>query len=270
MKLAFSTLGCPGWSWDEIYATAKDLHFGGIEIRGLENEMYAPEAKPFRPENLEKTIKMLTDGGLSIPMLTSGTNLSDRENIGRNLAEGKGYVDLAVTVGASFVRILGDSNPAPAGFVDLSLVKTTYLELCEYAVNTNVHLLLETNGVFADSGVMSSFMEGVNHPNAGVLWDVHHPWRFFGEKPEETVKKIGRYIQYMHVKDSVMKDGQVRYRMMGYGDVPVLKSLKEMDAIGYKGFVSLEWVKRWNPDLEEPGVVFSHYASHMEHLLRQL
>ena len=42
MKLAFSTLGCPNWQWREIFATAKDLGVDGIEIRGIENEMYAP------------------------------------------------------------------------------------------------------------------------------------------------------------------------------------------------------------------------------------
>ena len=35
MKTAFSTLGCPGWSWDEIFATAKDLGLDGIEVRGV-------------------------------------------------------------------------------------------------------------------------------------------------------------------------------------------------------------------------------------------
>ena len=35
MKLSFSTLGCPEWSWNEILATAKDMGFDGIEIRGV-------------------------------------------------------------------------------------------------------------------------------------------------------------------------------------------------------------------------------------------
>ena len=45
MKIAFSTLGCPGWSWDEIFATAKDMGLYGIEIRGVGNEMFAPKIK---------------------------------------------------------------------------------------------------------------------------------------------------------------------------------------------------------------------------------
>lgn len=67
-----------------------------------------------------------------------------------------------------------------------------------------------------------------------------------------------------------MRDGQVKYRMLGYGDVPVLDCLKELDKKGFDGFVSLEWVKRWYPDLEEPGVVFSHYVTYMNYLIRQL
>lgn len=42
MKLSLSTLGCPGWSWNEIFATAKDLGMNGIEVRGVANEMFAP------------------------------------------------------------------------------------------------------------------------------------------------------------------------------------------------------------------------------------
>ena len=34
MKIAFSTLGTPDFTWDEIWSMAKDLGFGGIEMRG--------------------------------------------------------------------------------------------------------------------------------------------------------------------------------------------------------------------------------------------
>jgi sugar phosphate isomerase/epimerase len=270
MKLTFSTLGCPGWSWDEIFATAKDLGMNGIEIRGIENELYAPEAKPFRDEHFDNTMAALQKGNLTISMLTSGALLSDRENKGKAIAEGKAYIDLAARVGSEYIRVLGDLNPAPVGFIDLALVRSLYTELCDYAVDKNIKVLIETNGVFADSKILAKFMTEVNHPNSGVLWDVHHPCRFFGEKPEETAFRIGHLVKYMHVKDSVIENGKVSYRMLGYGDVPVLDALKQMKALNYDGFVSLEWVKRWNPNLEEPGIVFSHYISYMGYLFRQM
>ena len=77
-------------------------------------------------------------------------------------------------------------------------------------------------------------------------------------------------MRYTHIKDSVGSDGEVTYRMMGYGDVPIFDTLKLLKEHGFSGYVSLEWVKRWCPDLQEPGIVFSHFASYMQYLMRQL
>ncbi|MCX7772731.1 MAG: sugar phosphate isomerase/epimerase [Clostridia bacterium] len=270
MKLAFSTLGCPGWSWEEIYATAKDLGLHGIEIRGIESEIYAPHTKPFKPENINKTLENLKKLQLEIPMLTSAAYLFDEENQEAALNEAKAYVDLASKIGAPYIRVLGDKDGAPGQKVNIELVKKLYTEICDYAKDKGVSPLIETNGVFADSKVMAAFIKDVNCPNAGILWDIHHPFRYFGETPETTLKYLDGHIKYLHIKDSVMKDGQVAYRMLGYGDVPVLDCLKQLKKNGYEGYVSLEWLKRWCPDLQEPGVVFSHYISYMSYLLRQI
>ena len=40
--------------------------------------------------------------------------------------------------------------------------------------------------------------------------------------------------------------------------------------MSYDGTVSLEWVKRWNPDLEEPGIVFAHFMSYITFLMGRL
>ena len=49
MKLSFSTLACPGYSWAEIYSTAKDFGFHGIEMRGLGDDIFSVHASPFLP-----------------------------------------------------------------------------------------------------------------------------------------------------------------------------------------------------------------------------
>ena len=59
MKFAFSTLGCPDFTWPEIYSMASDFGFDGIEIRGLGKDIFAVEAQPFTQEQLPKTIKKL-------------------------------------------------------------------------------------------------------------------------------------------------------------------------------------------------------------------
>jgi hypothetical protein len=88
LKISFSTLGCPRWSWDEIVVMAKDLGYDGIEVRGIGSEIYIPFAKPFLPENIERTKNRLVKLGLEIPCLTSSCNLSDKSNIHKVIKEG--------------------------------------------------------------------------------------------------------------------------------------------------------------------------------------
>lgn len=74
---------------------------------------------------------------------------------------------------------------------------------------------------------------------------MHHPYRYFGEQPEQTYENIGSYIKYVHVKDSVVdRDGRLQYKMMGYGDLPVKEGVRILNENGYDGYLSLEWVKR--------------------------
>ena len=270
MKLAFSTLGCPGWSWEEIYATCKDLGINGIEIRGIESEIYAPNSKPFREENIEKTLNTIKKLNIEIPILTSGAFLFDKERKEEVLSEAKAYIDLAQRIGTPYIRVLGDKDGAPGEERDLDFVKSQYQSICDYALNKNVDPLVETNGVLADSKVMAEFIKDVNRPNSGILWDIHHPYRYFNEMPETTLSYLDGNIKYVHIKDSVMENGKVVYRMLGYGDVPVLDCLKQLSKNGFEGYVSLEWLKRWCPDLQEPGVVFSHYINYMSYLMRQI
>lgn len=268
MKLSFSTLGCPGWSWDEIFAVAKDLGMDGIEIRGIEDEMFAPATRPLCPENLEATKERLAEAGLEVPMLTSACCLGAGDTAAF-VAEAKAYVDLAARLGSQYVRVMCTATPQPVE-TDLPQAKRLYGELAEYAGGTGVRVLIETNAVLADSAVLKEFLEGVPEEGSGVLWDIHHPFRYFGESPAKTYANVGGHVRYIHVKDSVMGPNGAEYRMMGYGDVPVYDALSLLQKEGYDGFVSLEWVKRWCPDLEEPGIVFAHYASYMRFLLGRI
>ena len=43
--------------------------------------------------------------------------------------------------------------------------------------------------------------------------------------------------------------------MMGEGDLPVKSVIDALRSINYEGYVSLEWVKRWAPGLEDAGIV---------------
>lgn len=261
MKISFSTLGCPQWSWDDMIVTAKDVGFDGIEVRGIENELHVPRAKPFLRTNIDKTKQRLSRMALEIPCLTSSCYLFDKVNIDAYMQEGKDYIDLAQRLGSPFVRVLGDANPEPSEDIDFDFVAQRVGELANYASGRDVKVLIETNGCFANSGKILELIKKVKSPSAGILWDIHHPYRYMNEQVGYTYEMLKDYICFVHIKDSIMSDSKVKYKMMGYGDVPVKDALLTLKENGYTGFVSLEWVKRWCMDLEDAGVVFSHYVN---------
>jgi len=263
MKIAFSTLGCPDFSWVDIYSMAKDFHFDGIEIRGLGRNINAISAPPFTPARLPRTIKKLNELDLEIPCLSTGCGLKFKENREQNIAEITEYINLANRLNTPFIRILADREAHVTGEVDDAYIVELMKELAKIAAPKEVTLLVETNGVYADTARLKKLLDDIASPCVAALWDVHHPYRFFGEAPAVTVANLGSYIKYIHVKDSVVENGMVRYRMMGEGDLPVREALDALDKINYDGYVSLEWVKRWAPDLTDAGIVFPHFANYM-------
>ncbi|OPZ92821.1 MAG: Long-chain-fatty-acid--CoA ligase [Firmicutes bacterium ADurb.Bin419] len=269
MKIAFSTLGCPDFSWNDIYSMAKDFGFDGIEIRGLGSEIFAVNAQPFTEAQLPHTVKKLSELRLEIPCLSSGCCLKFAENVEENHKEIIQYIDLASKLGTPYIRILADLEPHPNGEVDDSVVLAALQRLAPLAEEKGVTLLVETNGVYSDTARLCSLLDHVASDAVAALWDLHHPYRFAGEKPGKTVHNLGAYIKYVHIKDSIMENGVPKYRMMGEGDLPIDDMMMALRSINYEGYVSLEWVKRWATDLDDAGVVFPNFANYMERYMEK-
>ena len=267
MKLAFSTLGCPDFDWTDIYTMAKDFGFSGIELRGLKSATFSIHARPFQEENLPETLAMLKSKHLEIPCLSTGCALKDAERREETLAEIREYIALAHKLGTPYIRILGDLTAAPAGEVDDEVVLSALKELIPDAEQAGVTLLVETNGVYANTARLRDLLNRAESDNVAALWDIHHPYRFAGETPEETVQNLGAYIKYVHVKDSVMENGKVSYRLIGEGDLPIDDMVRTLNSINYEGYISLEWLKQYAPDLSDAGIVFPHFANYMAQYL---
>ncbi len=263
MKISFSTLGCPDFSWIDIYSMAKDFGFDGIEVRGIGAALNAADAQPFQPRFIDRTKAKLDMLGLSIPCISTGTSLHQAEKRGAALREIEAAIVLCQKLGAPFIRILADTDAAPDGEMDDADVIETMRALGADAAKAGVTLLIETNGVYADTARLRKVLDQIDSVGVAALWDMHHPYRFFAEQPEDTINNLGSYIRHCHVKDSVMVSGQPEYRLMGEGDLPVPDMLNALKDTGYEGYVSLEWVKRWAPQLQYAGIVFPHFANYM-------
>jgi fatty-acyl-CoA synthase len=271
MKISFSTLSCPRWNWGEIAAAAHDLQYDGIEIRGVGKDISAPSVPEFGPGQLEKTMEKLRALSLSIPCLDSDCLLYQRENLERTALEVKTYVDLAHKLSSPYVRVFAAPPvPQPMGSVDEGFVRETAQEFADYAGSKGIMLLLETHGVWADSKKLNRLVESINSKSVGILWDVHHPYRHMKESVARSFDNIKDYVKHVHLKDSVAENGVIKYKMMGYGDMPVAEAISLLHDHGYQGYLSLEWVKRWYAELEEPGIVFYQYKEAITKMLDRL
>ena len=267
MKISFSTLGCPRWTWKEITATACDLGYQGVEIRGVGKNISVPTIPAFLDENMENTKKELVRLGLSIPCLDSDCCIHLREQELTTENEIKAYIHLAQKLAVPYVRIMATAPvPQPIGAVDESYVRERAIALGHYAMQHGVKLLIETHGVWSDSEKLARLVSTIGNEGIGVLWDVHHPYRFYNEKPSTTFQNLKPWLCLTHFKDSVTLDEGYRYALPGFGDIPLHDIVDVLRNGGYEGFYSLEWVKRWDNTLEEPGIVFAHYANYMKTL----
>lgn len=267
MKYCFSTLGCPEFTFNDIYAAAIDLGYSAIEIRGIGKEMYAPNIKEFTGAELLKTTDKLSLAKLSIAVFASGAYIYDKSMEKAALKEAFDYIDLASKTKVKYVRVLADKDAGPQEYKpDIDYAAKNLKAICKYAKDKNVDILIETNGIFAKSATMLDLLKKVDASNLFIIWDIHHTVRFFSETPDYTCDKLKNYIKHVHIKDSIVKDGKIIYRMTGSGTMPLKDSLAALKNINYNGYISLEWVKRWAPNLEESSVVFPQFISYMKQL----
>ncbi|MBQ2668975.1 MAG: AMP-binding protein [Clostridia bacterium] len=268
MKISFSTLACPDYSWTDIYSMAKDLNFDGIEVRGLGDDIFAVKARPFTDSQLPLTVKKLKELGLTIPCLASGCGLKEKANHNKNIVEITQYIVLAQKLGTPYIRVLGDLHPEAEGEVDDNYIADVLHVLGVIAEGFGVTLLVESNGVYADTKRLRRLLDTVNSPGVAALWDMHHPYRFMHESPEETVENLGGYIRHVHIKDSVELGDSFAYRMLGDGDLPLIQMLDTLRKSGFDGYVSLELGKNWSQEqLFDAGVIFPRYANFMRDYL---
>jgi sugar phosphate isomerase/epimerase len=120
---------------------------------------------------------------------------------------------------------------------------------------------VETHDSFSASSVVAELLELAPSRWVGAVWDSHHPHRM-GETPAEVYANIGSRLVLAQVKDarrSASEPSGWQLVLMGEGEVPVRDMLSVLAGGGYSGAVSVEWEKRWHPEIEEPGIALPQH-----------
>ena len=271
LPLGFSTLGCPTWPWPRILDFAAEHQFAAVELRGIKTNMDLTKVPEFAPDRLGEVRSQVAAHGLSVSCLGASAQMHDMDPAkhAAQLDEARRFIDLAQALGAPYVRVFGNEYVAgvPRDQM-LAHIAGALHGLGDHANGKGVTVLIESHGAFTDSPALLEILQKADSPNVALLWDAHHTFVSGKEQPEDTVRQLGRFIRHTHLKDSVPAGNDRRYVLTGTGEVPVKRQIAALAKIGYRGFYSFEWEKRWHPEIEEPERAIAHYATVASEYLR--
>lgn len=269
--IAFSTLGCPAWSWKNILDQADRLGYSAIELRGVTGEMDLTKVPELSGTQLAATKKDLAALGLVVSDLGASAVMHEtgaaREQA---LDEGRRFIELAHTMGVKYVRMFGDKiapdEPRASVF---ARVIDGFHQMAAHAQPAGVTVLIESHGDFTHSNDIATILNGVGSDAFALLWDAHHTYAEGHEQPAATFAALQKWVRHTHLKDSTPAGAERKYVLTGSGDVPVKAQVKTLASAGYKGYYCFEWEKKWHPEIEEPEIAFPHYARTMTEYLKE-
>lgn len=265
--LAFSTLGCPDWSFQKITDFAAQHDYAGIELRGIQRELDLTKCNEFSSQNIPGTLAIMKDKNLRFVGLGSSANLhiADSTERKKNLDDARRFIDLAQKVACPYIRVFPNNFPKDQDRnATMDLIIKGLLELGDYAKGSKVSVLMETHGDLVQSEDLEKVMQSAEHAHVGLVWDVANMWMVTKEPPVHVYEKLKKYIRHAHIKDARIVDGKIQYRLLGQGEVPIFAAIDALSKGGYKGYYSFEWEKLWHPEIEEPETAFADYSKVMK------
>lgn len=246
MKIAGHTMGVPELDIVESIRFMQRLGFHGIEVRFTHDGQLDPSPGPLRmnrvrPELVERTRLALADAGIELVLLsgyhgdfsTPAAAAETREAVRRE-------IDLAASLGAPLLRVMGGAYGSfwrgGTGHRDMERRTAEALhELAQEAHEQGVTIVLETHAatMIETAATARRFMELVDSPHIGLIYDQDQIGKNGGEAPEEAVELLAPYIRHVHLCPYKLE----RRGVLEQGP----RALRALAGIGYDGYISDEY-----------------------------
>ena len=251
MNLSFSTRGWNDLPWEDQLRDAEEYRFSGIELYNLSRtSALSDRASPFHPYHQNETLRSMKEKNLVFSCLDTSIDLSE-ENV--NLEEFKSLFAAASGLHAPFIAVCALKD-------DEEKITSNLKTLLPLLSESDSILLIKTTGIYANTARLRDLLDTFARDDLGALWDMHHPYRDFGERPDTTIRNLGAYVRHVHLRDS---DNEGKYNLIGEGTLPVNELMQALGSIDYNGFLSMEWKPEWMPDLPVREVILPYFVNYM-------
>ncbi len=247
MNLCFSTLGCTDKSLEEIIFIARQHDIRSVELRGIDGKINNLMIPSFYPENIPETLRLFKKNKIHPVLLGTSCIFHDQNKFDKSMEEGTCSIDIASKLEIPYIRVFGDKL-TDSDKKGIDKVGEGIQKLCEYAKDKSIRVLLEVHGDFNTIEIISDLMNSISsNNNFGLLWDIAHTHNKYGAEWLDFYNEFSSLIYHVHIKDSL--NGKLV--LPGEGDIPIIQIVNKMISDGYDGYFSLEWEKKWHPDLPE-------------------
>lgn len=266
-RLGFSTLGCPGWDLSAVVDNAAEMGFSAIEIRGIGSQLDTVTIDALMPDRRADTGRLFQKNGLVISDIASSVQF-DGSSMDKALEEGYHTIALCDEMDIMGFRVFADHRPENDWAGTIACAAEGLSALCERAASSgDTQVLLEVHGAFNTIECFEQLLlKLAQYRNFGIIWDIQHSFRVYGNDFLPFYQVIRPYIRHVHIKDCRVVDGKAEICPVGEGDIDIPAIVQRLEAEGYGGYYAFEWEKRWHPAIPEPEIVFPQYIRYMRAL----
>ena len=195
---------------------------------------------------------------------------NDPEERAKNRRSAEKYLEMANALESPMIRVFGGNpNDGQTPERRVGLVAESLNELAPAAERAGVRMVLETHDVMAAGRSVAAVLDRVPSRSVGALWDVHHPFRN-GETLDQTFGLLKDRLYHTHVKDGRPEGDKEQLVLLGEGRVPVKEFLEVLHKNGWDGWVSVEWEKKWHPEIPGPEVAMPQHVEKLRGYLRDI
>jgi len=297
MKIAGHTMGTPEYALKDAVRLFRQMGLDGIEIIVASDGYPCAIAQDADDRTVDKVGELARAAGLEVAGLTPYLNLFnslDEAVRERECAQLRRVIDMAAMLGAASVRVYGgkfvDGETDGDGRKLDALVRS--MRACgDHAAARGVVLSLENHfGTMTTTARETSrIVRLIDHDSVGILYDQANLAFFPAEEYEEAIELQKDKIFFVHCKDLVYRGGSprrpvfanvshideaertVHSRVPGDGILDWPGILKALRGVGYDGWLSLEYERRWQQiDLPDASVGMPRGAQFIRGILREM
>ena len=256
MKVAFSTVACPDWTLEHVMSFADEVEYQGVELRtfGWGGTELACEPALTDPGKIRR---LAIESGTHVMSL--GTSLRFDAPvwppvIGRalpghdsNLQQARRFVALANDIECPHLRVFGfEATNGERRARTVARVVERLQELLTAASKHRVALVFENGGSFSRAEHVAEVLRECQSPWLGAAYNIAVGARS-DDRVEAALDLLGDRLVSVKLKD--LRGNQPVE--IGHGEIPLERGVAHLSRNEYAGWLVVEWMRYWRPELAE-------------------